>query len=637
MLERSAYCLVVLTFTIRIHSETHALYWPCELNDNCTAENSVCISATGQCECKEFDYVFSGDYTKCLKSALFGDKCREDIQCNLMPSAAYCKSGVCSCVDKETYIKGSCKQVSNLEQYCDESQICDFGYDRDSVQCKCNDANCTCACADGYYRRHGNICRRKSTEINDACVVNEDCRNLGDNVKCMSLTCQHVDEIKAINSLPVKDIATSLISESEKNSFISSELSSSECVQPQGPLFSNQSWSNEFSPKTESNIAEDNRINFDFELQEHLIPLGTKIVEFDKSTDAQDKSHVVGSSCTENGKPCPNLSYSFCSANKCLCKHGYYHKNGKCFAELGEAVLSSDDCESEFDPTAKKCICPKNHFYEKSLRECRKPIQIHLSCSSDSQCSPFGDAYCHLEIPRRCTCEEYAEYNALLQMCIYKGTVNVKCNTDDDCPTKHSFCSNNLCKCRQYYIENGHECSAGVGAVCAKNDDCFTQNSECTSSHSSDYEQKNKICQCRKGFVHFRDECLSEAEDIEAECVDSEQCKLLGASCNNGRCSCTYQQHFTNGYCETKKGIGQHCSRATECYIEKNAKNLECRNSICQCSYGFQSDGAKKDCIRVVPSKKNSSGKPSALKVVTFLLIGSAFLVTSAAIKQAYY
>uniref|UniRef100_A0A1B0BJD5 EB domain-containing protein n=1 Tax=Glossina palpalis gambiensis TaxID=67801 RepID=A0A1B0BJD5_9MUSC len=142
MLERRAYCLVVLTFTIRIHSETHALYWPCESNDNCTAENSLCISATGQCECKEFDYVFSGDYTKCLKSSLFG---------------------VCSCVDKETYIKGSCKQVSNLEQYCDESQICDFGYDRDSVQCKCNDANCTCACADGYYRRHGNICRRKST------------------------------------------------------------------------------------------------------------------------------------------------------------------------------------------------------------------------------------------------------------------------------------------------------------------------------------------------------------------------------------------------------------------------------------------------------------------------------------------
>uniref|UniRef100_A0A1A9ZXK9 EB domain-containing protein n=1 Tax=Glossina pallidipes TaxID=7398 RepID=A0A1A9ZXK9_GLOPL len=474
-------------------------------------------------------------------------------------------------------------------------------------------------------------------EIDDACVVNEDCRNLGDNVKCMSLTCQHVDEIKAINSLPVTDIANSSISGSEKNSFISSELSSSECVQAEGPLLKNQSWSNEISPKTKSNIAEDNRTNFDFELQEHLLPLGTKIVDFDKSTDAKDKSHVVGSSCTENGKPCPNLSYSFCSSNKCLCKRGYYHKNGKCFAELGELILSSDDCESELDPTAKKCICPKNYFYEKSLRECRKPIQFHLSCTSDSQCSPFGDAYCHLEIPRRCTCEEYAEYNALLQMCVYTGTLNAKCNTDDDCPTKHSVCSNNRCKCGQYYIENGHECSAGVGAVCAKNDDCFAQNSECTSSPSSDYEQKNKICQCRRGFVHFRDECLSEADDIEAECVDSEQCKLLGASCNNGRCSCTHQQHFINGYCETNKGIGELCSKATECYIEKDLKKLECRNSICQCKYGFQSDVAKKDCIRVVPSKKNSSGKPSALKVVTFLLIGSAFLVTSAAIKQAYY
>lgn len=33
----------------------------------------------------------------------------------------------------------------------------------------------------------------------------------------------------------------------------------------------------------------------------------------------------------------------------------------------------------------------------------------------------------------------------------------------------------------------------------------------------------------------------------------------------------------------------------------------------------------------------DSSGRPSALKIITFVLIGSAFLITSAAIRQAYY
>uniref|UniRef100_A0A1A9WST9 EB domain-containing protein n=1 Tax=Glossina brevipalpis TaxID=37001 RepID=A0A1A9WST9_9MUSC len=146
----------------KLISETNSLYWPCESNDDCTANNSLCTFATGQCECKEFDYVFSGDYKKCLKSSLFGDTCEENTQCNLVPLTAYCNSGVCDCTGKESYIKGSCKQLSNLQQYCDENQICAFGYDRDSVQC----TNNICECADGYYWRHGNICRRKSMGTN---------------------------------------------------------------------------------------------------------------------------------------------------------------------------------------------------------------------------------------------------------------------------------------------------------------------------------------------------------------------------------------------------------------------------------------------------------------------------------------
>lgn len=39
-----------------------------------------------------------------------------------------------------------------------------------------------------------------------------------------------------------------------------------------------------------------------------------------------------GSSCTDNGKTCTGLPHSICSNKICLCRQGYYARNGKCFA-----------------------------------------------------------------------------------------------------------------------------------------------------------------------------------------------------------------------------------------------------------------------------------------------------------------
>uniref|UniRef100_A0A1A9W3L4 EB domain-containing protein n=1 Tax=Glossina brevipalpis TaxID=37001 RepID=A0A1A9W3L4_9MUSC len=549
-----------------------------------------------------------------------------------MPSAAYCKSGICDCTDGESYIEGSCKQLKNLQQYYDKNQICAFGHDRDSVQY----TKSICACANGYYWRDGNICRRKSMEIDDAYLVKADCQNLSENVKCINLKCQHVNEIKAISTLPVKDTAIFSINEPEKQYSISSEFSSGEYIQPQRIVLKEQLWNDERNAHNKWGISGDNKTNID-KFQNNFISLESNVIDFNTSKDFKEEncyfdssniyctsSHLVG---TENGKPCPKLPYSFCSRHKCFCRRSYYHKHGKCFAELRELSLSSGECENEPNIIDKKCVCLENYFYEESLKECRKPTQFRLSCTSDSQCSQFGYDYRHLEVPRLCTCEEYAEYNAILQMRVCKGTLSVKC---DGRQARQSLCSNNRCKCGKFYLENEHKYDTEVGGVCTRNDDCFSQNSECIHSHSSSNEEKDKICQCHRGFVHFGEGCLSEAEDKE-ECVDSEQTQLLGATCNYGRYSYTPQQRFMKSY------VGERCSKAAECYTEANSAKVECPNSVCPCRHDFQNDVAKKDCVRLVPSKKNHSGKPSALKVVTFLLIGSAFLVTSAAIKQAYY
>lgn len=45
-------------------------------------------------------------------------------------------------------------------------------------------------------------------------------------------------------------------------------------------------------------------------------------------------------------------------------------------SELGEIAESTDECEYEFDESSKTCVCQKNYFYERDLRNCRKRKRI---------------------------------------------------------------------------------------------------------------------------------------------------------------------------------------------------------------------------------------------------------------------
>ncbi|XP_067618248.1 prion-like-(Q/N-rich) domain-bearing protein 25 isoform X2 [Eurosta solidaginis] len=682
--------VVVLAF-FEILTVTDALIWPCETNTDCTATTSFCSTETSTCECDSFDTVITSDLTTCLKTSLFGDQCEDSVQCNLMPSGAKCKSGVCDCADGYTYAGGRCRLLNGLDSSCETSSDCIFGYDRVSVTCQDN----VCKCADGYYQRSGNICRLKSMKIGDACVVHTDCENIGPNVQCNSLRCVEVSESpKAASNEPETTTAdtttptnthtkSDIGNEKSPNFVYTSQLSkstsTSETSKDTLALVNGRSdltddLDNEEEERSSGGgaggknksreIAVQTSIDsFELKPLKRLVKnVGTATISssgsrrnfsryrqlrnafrFDddgksfstlSNTDDDLDDKRYGSSCTENGKICAGLPHSICSHNTCVCRSGYYPYNNKCYAELGEIAESAKECQHAFDILSNKCVCQNNFFYEKNLRSCRKPIQYHLSCTSDSQCSPFGAAYCSTGIPRRCTCEEYAEYDELRQLCMYKEGLGEFCDTNKPCNSiPNAFCSNNYCACRANYMEKNKACVPGIGANCEADIECGIENSICDITS----DETNRACQCKKGYVHFKDECLKEAEELDDECVETAQCKPLLGTCIDKKCACTHEQHVKLGRCEEKKVINDACTRSTQCFDEKEPENIECRNSVCQCKFGYQANKEKKTCIRVVSSNKNSSGRPSALKIITFLLIGAAFLITSAAIKQAYY
>ncbi|XP_039490369.1 prion-like-(Q/N-rich) domain-bearing protein 25 [Drosophila santomea] len=682
-----------------------AVFWPCESAADCTADGTSCDLASGQCECSTFDTVLAENFTQCLATSLIGEKCDDSVQCNLMPTGASCKAGVCDCADGQNYLRGKCRPLNGLGESCETDLDCYFGYDRASVSCQQN----VCGCANGYYNRYGNICRRKSMEENDACVVNEDCDALGAGAECVGLVCTYVDEITTTPGDGGEETETTNPGSPEDDSTTAEAITETAGPEQETAFRSRRQLTKAFvhaPPPTHSDAAAQvsfsQLTNGDTEPlispRSHEIAVQTSIEKYElkevgrsvrnaattttattataststssRRNSSRNQSHAhgqrrrlpalfrfddediktystlgssrddddvdekkYGSSCTDNGKSCSGLPHSICSKNICLCRQGYYARNGKCFAELGEIAESTDECEYEFDEVTKTCNCQKNYFYERDLRNCRKPIQYHLSCTSNSQCSPFGASYCHPEIPRRCTCEEYALYDAIKQLCEYKQGLGAECESNDACPVDNSLCSNRVCVCADSYFEKDEQCLRGIGADCSVEDDCLVENTVC---QEKDEEDQSRTCQCRKGYVHFKDQCLKEAEELEDECVDDEQCKPLLASCNSeGKCGCNDEQHEKNGVCEKKRELGESCTKATECYVEKDPENVECRNSVCQCKIGYSAN--QNQCIRVMPNKKNSSGRPSALKIITFMLIGSAFLITSAAIKQAYY
>ncbi|XP_059610468.1 rh5-interacting protein-like isoform X2 [Phlebotomus argentipes] len=506
-----------------------------------------------------------------------------------MLTGASCQNGVCTCdgdeLEMRTYVRGRCRKLLPLFNECQEDLDCDFGFDRESVACKAG----TCQCADGFYHRGENICRRISMNVGDSCIINADCQ--GGDHECVARECSEKSPDDRTEAGVQTDFTDS-------------------------------------PTESKSLLTDDTTSNSERRLRD----------------DTKDEGVQFGDSCVNNGEPCAGLAYSTCRKDRCHCKAGYYPLNGICMAELGEEAQSEEQCGTVL--RNNKCVCEYDSFYRPNLRTCvRNVLGLQYSCVTHSQCSPFlGMCSSGVLIPS-CICHPYKIQDTESQICEMRKGLGEFCEKKEDCSVSKTACQpDNTCACDDSYIEVDEQCKPAITGSCESNEDCAVDNTECMTD-SADKEDETaqmdqKVCRCKEGFTHTANtECLPNASKYGDECVESEQCQpLLGTlgQCIDGECACDEEKHHhKDGKCHEKKVLEESCTKSSECFVIDNSTQVECRNNVCQCQYGYYPDSTRIKCVK--STGKNSSGRPSPLKVITMLLITAAILVTSAAIKEAYY
>lgn len=390
---------------------------------------------------------------------------------------------------------------------------------------------------------------------------------------------------------------------------------------------------------------------------------------------------TVGDACTETGQECAGLVHSECRRKQCVCRPGYYQRNGVCFAELGEVADSSSLCATVYRDG--KCVCTYDQFYQPNMRTCLKTVaQINSICTTNSQCSPFGEAYCSTVSPRRCTCQDYAVEDPAQQLCVKRVGMRHYCTATEQCsdvPNTECNLTTNSCVCKATYFEENETCKSGINAECTANTDCAAANTECVDeeeaarilatkrvqetiaeedememeedevnertgllgeidgpskrkpvlrkqhsvtivaagssmsspsispksilSPTSAARDEVKTCKCKSGFVPRNNECLETAKTYQDACEVTEQCTpLLGelAECDaGGQCVCKEEAHLNYNKCNKKVLLGDTCQRVSECFVEENPEEVQCRNAKCQCGFNSVMDTEQRKCVTV--------------------------------------
>ncbi|XP_055617909.1 platelet endothelial aggregation receptor 1-like isoform X2 [Toxorhynchites rutilus septentrionalis] len=591
---------------------SRSVLWPCTTSEDCSKVPQARCSIYGFCQCPA-GHVFSTDVTRCLPEVLYGVACQEAVQCSHMLTGAKCEAGLCTCDTDYTYVRGRCRQLANLHEPCNNDIDCFFSYNREAVVCR----EGSCECAQGFYERSTNVCRRQ-VDLGEPCLVNQDCN--GDNLECQQDVCKEVAQGKTFRDIGVQARPEEKTKTEERTVYDKQQQTSV------------------------SKRSSDNEHELENEIRKESSSSGAtaKRVRLHSSLDSPTKDGSTpgfGDSCTEETQECAGVPYSVCMMGQCHCREGFYNVKEACKAELGEFVRSAADCGDGIFSPESRCVCRNNQFYNYNMRTCLKgALGINTSCTASSQCSPYGAAYCPQESPKRCTCYPYAVYDAQRQMCVPRKGYEEYCVKNEHCTLANTRCSEvNTCVCRPNYMYINEACMATQGGTCSSTKDCGFDKAVCEPEKDSN--EKEKKCDCVKGHVYHENECLKEAEEYEDECNVNEQCQpLLGnlAKCMDGKCKCDEScTHLKDGQCHMKKALDERCSRSSECFVEDGEDTVECRNSACQCKFGYTADVERQVCVK--PRGKSSSGRPSALKVITLLLTSAAVLITGSALRDAYY
>ncbi|XP_055390088.1 prion-like-(Q/N-rich) domain-bearing protein 25 [Condylostylus longicornis] len=501
----------ILIFTILMLNKLgNANMWFCENNEDCKEMNENAICFKSRCQCPSMQ-VYSLDKRSCLDSVIYGKPCQESIQCNLLNSKAICSEGVCKCQEHETYVKGKCRILVPLGETCQSTLDCYFGFDRQSVYCN---AEKKCDCAEGYYKRHATICRKKMFKANDPCIVHTDCFGLSTEAQCLKNVCVEPKTVykNQVNNLNKKQVIK-LISETKIVNL------------------------NETQPK-----------------------LGDLCNELNMPCQGLSNSICIGHCYCKSGYY-PNNEKTLCIAE--------VGEKATHSEECGNAK------GVKFDSSENLCVCENNFFIDEDQKACRKSIVFTAFCTSHGQCSPYNAICDPNSSLRKCLCAHYEEYDQNLQLCVNKKGLGGPCSDDTYCNIENSICSEaGFCVCEKNFFEDNGKCLPGLNATCLSENDCAINNSTCTNNtcnclnnftvvdggcfkiadNVGEYCDKTEQCQHINGICQNNNcECSTEkhaafgkcyqSKMLQEECASIGECLLKpedeeGKECRNSKCEC---------------------------------------------------------------------------------------------------
>ncbi|XP_059471109.1 protein draper-like [Neocloeon triangulifer] len=595
--------IVVHFFLISYSASTDLSGVRCERNEDCTLiTDATCNLNLKLCECAGYQ-VLNSTMQSCLPvPSGAGGTCKEDVQCSaVLLNGGTCTSGKCGCVDGMHYLKGRCWPSKMLGSTCDFDEECVSVLEANAVQCIEN----KCQCSPGFYQREYSDCRKKAENVGEPCALNSDCVFEG--------------------------------------SFCNTKTKVCECISGAGQEICNLK----------------NKVTKDFLPANYTRPLTTS-----------DMGKELGSPCTPSGAEC-GIANSECSAlGYCVCKNGFFKPAGeeKCVPEIGGPCVQNADCAaingSNCDGTM--CVCGVGTAASVTKQECLTQITlINNKCNETSQCTLFGArAQCRLNgNTKTCKCDDFSRVFKEDSICwiakwpgeqcadardcsatsgdtyvsCVEGTCSCingyhpssdkkdcyldvpnlggVCKENGDCEVQFSVCDSKSkkCACQPGYYKVGNACRLGVGGPCSVQDDCATAaDAVCTA---------NK-CQCPSGWTAnlATSACLPIGGGLDALCSENQQCTpSLGefGECSEEQCRCRKRHHLVDGTCTPSKGLGDDCTKGSECFLPVSSEGVICRNNKCSCDYGL------------VPAENNDycSGS-AALQTARFVLVNIALLVS---------
>ncbi|KAF9418139.1 hypothetical protein HW555_004949 [Spodoptera exigua] len=549
----------------------------CEQDSDCSSmPNLVCRA--GSCVCRPGTENLFGN--SCEPVAPYhASPCQLTVQCRALFMNFECRKtgdnevGQCLCQAGHHYFSGRCWKSIDFGGKCTRSEEC-MGTLRDPYNLACVEG--ICSCAEGYYERQRGECRESSFNIDDDCLLNEDCQF--PNGICDTTT------FKCTTSTSSSLTKTSL-------------------------------------PRNEDHDNQESRM---MERETQSVSNNSTSLSVTSLARVHTTACNSNDGCS-NGFVCTAYGY-------CACPRGYYANAAgtMCLAELGSP--SADNQCVGFLAQVREgiCKCPKNFYYNENMRDCIKATRRPTdACANDEMCHTFGgSARCgepgQFEL-RSCDCiPEEAVWDADREICRLFAGIGESCEVDSDClagnmdilcvldesgqgrvcscpegysnidglclttglslgdscqmtiectETPHTECIDGQCSCSEGYQALEGTCASVIGGSCVEDNDCITENSIC--------DIENNTCQCSESFVGYDYVCWPHLVNHVTPCSVTAQCLIAtgeASSCENGRCECFEGYHLR---------LFETCSRSSECFLEDITDRVQCRNSQCQCSFEY--------------------------------------------------